>query len=70
MNFEDMDYMNSSGIGLLVTMLIRCQRQNQNLLACGLSGHYLQIFELTGLNEAIQVFPSESEAQAAVVETP
>jgi anti-sigma B factor antagonist len=66
LNFGDMDYMNSSGIGLLVTMLIRCQRQKQDLLAYGLSEHYVQIFELTGLNEAIQVFKSESESLASI----
>jgi anti-sigma B factor antagonist len=54
LNFSDLDYMNSSGIGLLVTMLIRVQRNKQNLMAYGLSDHYQQIFELTRLNEAYQ----------------
>jgi anti-sigma B factor antagonist len=54
--------MNSSGIGLLVTLLIRTQRQNQRLLAYGLNQHYQQIFELTRLNEAIGIFPNEIEA--------
>lgn len=66
LNFGGLDYMNSSGIGLLVTLLIRTQRQKQRLLAYGLSDHYRQIFKLTRLNEAIQVFDSEKEALAAV----
>jgi len=66
LNFSGLDYMNSSGIGLLVTLLIRAQRQKQRLLACGLSEHYRQIFELTRLNEAIGIFSSEAEALAAV----
>lgn len=66
MNFNHLDYMNSSGIGLLVTLLIRVKRQNQRLLAFGLNDHYRQIFELTRLNEAIQIFDSESEALKAV----
>ena len=37
LNFTDLDYMNSSGIGLLVTLLVRVQRQKQKLLAFGLS---------------------------------
>ncbi len=65
LNFSGLDYMNSSGIGLLVTLLIRVQRRDQKLLACGLSEHYRQIFELTRLNEAIGVFSSESEALQA-----
>lgn len=65
LNFEKLDYMNSSGIGLLVTLLIRVQRQKQRLMAFGLSEHYRQIFELTRLNEAIQIFDNEVEALAA-----
>lgn len=65
LNFEKLDYMNSSGIGLLVTLLIRVQRQKQRLMAYGLSEHYRQIFELTRLNEAIQIYDNEAEALAA-----
>lgn len=64
-NFTNLDYMNSSGIGLLVTLLIRARRQNQRLMAFGLSDHYRQIFELTRLNEAILIFPGEEEAVKA-----
>jgi anti-sigma B factor antagonist len=65
LNFGGLDYMNSSGIGLLVTLLIRVQRQKQRLLAYGLSDHYQQIFALTRLNEVIGIFQSEAEALAA-----
>jgi anti-sigma B factor antagonist len=64
LNFSDLSYMNSSGIGLLVTLLIRANRQKQRLLAYGLSEHYRQIFELTRLNEAITILDGESEALA------
>lgn len=65
LNFTDLDYMNSSGIGLLVTMLIRTQRKKQALLAYGLSEHYRQIFDLTRLNEAIGIYADEATALAA-----
>lgn len=65
LNFNDLSYMNSSGIGLLVTLLIRAQRQKQSLLAYGLSEHYQEIFELTRLNEAISIYGSEAEALVA-----
>jgi anti-sigma B factor antagonist len=67
LNFEKLDYMNSSGIGLLVTLLIRAQRQKQRLIAFGLNEHYRQIFELTRLNEAITIYPGEEEALAMAV---
>ena len=66
LNFSNLAYMNSSGIGLLVTLLIRANRQKQRLVACGLSEHYQQIFELTRLNEAIVIYPSEVDALAAL----
>lgn len=68
-NFTDLDYMNSSGIGLLVTTLIRAQRQNQTLMAYGLSDHYRQIFSLTRLDEAITLHDDEDAALAAVPTT-
>ena len=66
LNFSSLDYMNSSGIGLLVTLLIRTQRQKQKLMACGLSEHYEEIFKLTRLNEAIGIYTNESDALAAL----
>jgi len=66
LNFGGLEYMNSSGIGLLVTMLIRTQRQKQRLLAYGLNEHYRQIFDLTQLDKAIGIYASEAAALAAV----
>ena len=65
LNFSGLEYMNSSGIGLLVTLLIRTQRQKQRLLAFGLSDHYRQIFDLTQLDKAIGIHASEAAALAA-----
>lgn len=65
LNFERLAYMNSSGIGLLVTMLIRAQRNSQQLSAYGLTDHYRQIFSLTRLDEAIHLYPDEEAALAA-----
>ena len=65
LNFTGLEYMNSSGIGLIVTLLIRMNRLKQRLLAYGLSEHYTHIFELTRLNEAIGVYPTEIAAVAA-----
>ncbi|MPZ13501.1 MAG: STAS domain-containing protein [Chloroflexi bacterium] len=62
LNFGGLEYMNSGGIGLLVTLLIRAQRQGQRLLAFGLNDHYRQIFELTRLDEAIRIFDGEASA--------
>jgi anti-sigma B factor antagonist len=66
LNFTGLEYMNSGGIGMLVTLLVRANRQRQRLLAYGLNQHYRQIFELTRLDEAIGIHDSEDAAVAAV----
>ena len=48
-----------------MTLLVRANRQKQRLLAFGLTDHYIQIFQLTRLDEAIAIHGSESEAIAA-----
>lgn len=65
LNFSGLDYMNSGGIGLLVTLLVRAQRHRLRVLAYGLSEHYRQIFELTRLDEAVGIHDSENDALAA-----
>ena len=65
LNFTDLEYMNSSGIGLLVTLLVRAQRNRQRLMAFGLTDHYREIFDLTRLDEAIEIHTDEADALAA-----
>jgi anti-sigma B factor antagonist len=62
LNFDGLEYMNSSGIGLLVTLLIRANRQKKRLLTCGLSDHYRHIFQLTRLDDAIGIYTTEADA--------
>ena len=71
LDFTGLDYMNSSGIGLLVTLLVRARREGRQISAYGLSDHYRQIFELTRLDEVITVHDDEERALAAArIEAP
>ena len=65
LNFSGLEYMNSGGIGLLVTLLVRASASTSALLAYGLSDHYRQIFELTRLDEAVGIHDTEADALAA-----
>lgn len=65
LDFTELAYMNSSGIGMLVTVLVRANRARQKLLAFGLTDHYRQIFALTRLDEAIGIHDDENAALAA-----
>ncbi len=62
LNFGGLEYMNSGGIGMLVTLLVRANRQHRELPAFGLSDHYREIFELTRLDEAITIYDDERSA--------
>ena len=64
LNFTGLEYMNSGGIGMLVTLLVRANRNRQPLAAYGLSAHYREIFELTRLDEAITIYDDERSALA------
>jgi|SRR5579875_1127331 anti-sigma B factor antagonist len=64
LNFSELEYMNSGGIGMLVTLLVRANRHRQPLAAYGLSDHYREIFELTRLDEAIAIYGDERSALA------
>lgn len=55
LNFTHLEYLNSTGIGLLVTLLVRANRQRQRLFAYGLNEHYRHIFEITRLTDAIGI---------------
>jgi len=65
LDFSGLAYMNSGGIGMLVTLLVRANRHKQKLLACGLNEHYRQIFELTRLDDAIAIYDTEADALSA-----
>lgn len=66
LNFEGLEYMNSSGIGLLVTLLIRVNREGRRLSTFGLSDHYRGIFQITRLDDAITIHDSEADAVKTV----
>ncbi len=65
LDFSKLEYMNSGGIGLLVTLLVRAQRGGGKLIATGLSEHYRQIFSLTRLDEAIEIHDDPATAITA-----
>jgi anti-sigma B factor antagonist len=65
LNFEEVDYINSTGIALIVGLLAKARVSKRRLVAYGLSDHYVEIFEITRLSDFMSVFPDE---QSAVIE--
>jgi anti-anti-sigma factor len=62
LNFSDVGYINSNGIALIVGLLARARKQSTRLIACGLSEHYVEIFNITRLADYMAVFPDEATA--------
>jgi anti-sigma B factor antagonist len=64
LNFEGVDYINSTGIALIVGLLAKARASHKRLLAFGLSDHYVEIFEITRLSDFMSVFPDEQSAMS------
>jgi len=62
LNFGGVGYINSTGIALVVSLLARARKSHRHLLACGLSDHYVEIFNITRLADFMEVFPDEASA--------
>jgi anti-sigma B factor antagonist len=62
LNFAGVDYINSTGIALIVGLLAKARASRRPLLACNLSDHYVEIFNITRLSDFMSVFPDEQSA--------
>jgi anti-anti-sigma factor len=68
LDFADVDYINSTGIALIVSVLARARAQRRAVLASGLSDHYREIFDITRLSDFIELFPSLDGAVSRLTE--
>ena len=59
---EAVDYINSTGIALIVGILARSKKEQREVLACGLSEHYRKIFEITRVADFMHLFQDEQAA--------
>lgn len=62
LNFSRVTYINSKGIALIVLLLARSQKSDRRLLACGLTDHFREIFQITRLSDYIGVCRDEETA--------
>ncbi len=64
LNFAGVDYINSTGIALIVGLMARARKSGRRLLTCGLSDHYVEVFRITRLADFMDLFPDEQSAIA------
>ena len=66
LNFSKVDYINSTGIALILNLLVKAGRSHRRLYAYGLSDHYREIFRITRLSDFMRIFTDETSAVASL----
>jgi anti-anti-sigma factor len=62
LNFSRTEYINSTGIALIVALLAQARARAVDVTACGLSDHYREIFEITRLSDFMTIADNEDGA--------
>jgi len=55
LNFEQVEYINSTGIALIVGLLAKARVAHRQLIAANLTEHYREIFTITRLSDFITI---------------
>jgi anti-sigma B factor antagonist len=66
LDFSKVDYINSSGIALVIQLLMEAANSAQKIYAFGLSAHFTKVFTMVGITKYAGLFPSQSDALAAI----
>ncbi|MFQ5824436.1 MAG: STAS domain-containing protein [bacterium] len=62
LNFEQVSYINSAGMAIIIGILTESRKRGQTLRAWGLSEHFQKIFSMVGITKYMDHFGSEAEA--------
>ena len=68
LNFSEVEAMDSSGLGFLIALQARAQRQKQHLVVCGPSAPLRMAIAATYLDETLPVYDDEVSALAGPME--
>ena len=66
LDFTKVDYINSSGIALVIQLLMEATNAGQKVVAFGLSAHFVKVFTMVGITKYAGLFPGQTEAMAAL----
>jgi anti-anti-sigma factor len=65
LDFSKVDYLNSSGIALVIQMMIAASKRGQTIHSFGLSPHFIKVFTMVGITKYTTMYPDEASACAA-----
>ena len=60
LDFEDVGYINSTGIALVVRLLADARRDGRGVRAIGLTPHYREIFRITRLSDFMDIVEGDA----------
>jgi len=66
LDFTGVDYINSSGIALVIQLLIEASHAGQTVCAFGLSAHFTKVFTMVGITKYARLLPNQAEALAVL----
>ena len=66
LDFTKVEYINSSGIALIIQLLMEASNAGQKVLAFGLSPHFQKVFTMVGITKYAGLFPDQASALATV----
>jgi len=69
LDFQEVTYINSTGIALIVGLLGRARAEGRQMRASGLTEHYERIFAITRLSDFIQIYADIDAAVDGVTTT-
>lgn len=58
LDFSQVDYINSTGIAVIVGVLALARAESRDIGARGLSDHYKEVFEITRLSDFMNIYQS------------
>lgn len=56
LDFKQVDYINSTGIAVIVGVLAMARAEGRQIGAVGLSDHYREVFQITRLSDFIHIY--------------
>jgi len=65
-NFAETEYINTSGIAVLISVVMEAEKAGRKIGLYGMSAHYHKVFNLVRLPLYADVYGSEAEALASV----
>lgn len=65
LDFSKVQYLNSSGIALIIQFLMEATKAGRKVQTFGLTPHFQKVFTMLGLTKYTSIQPTESAAKAA-----